>query len=91
MFSKGYFRLILILQLFFVISVLSRGKSSNDKTKAINVLATMFAPYAYFDEVHGIFNGIDILLLKTISERLKLRINLEKVDNIDHVPNHFLE
>lgn len=87
MFSVNCLQTIAIFQLIFCISLTS-PKMLTNKNNSVNVLAVNFPPFTYFDVKYGFVGGIDIRLLRTITERLNLNMILNKVD---HIPTENLE
>lgn len=52
----------------------------------VNVLANVFPPFTYFDSTRGFYDGIDIKILKTIAERLNLRLTFTKMNDFNLIP-----
>lgn len=88
------FHLILIIQHIFASSALSRREqraSTIGETKTIKVLATQFPPFTYYDTDRGFFGGIDLSLLRTISNRLNYQLVIDKADDFNRIPMEKIE
>lgn len=66
-------------------SPLRQTIAHQNDTESINVLATVFSPFTYFEENRGFVDGIDLLLLNAVTRRLGMKLNLHKIDHINGV------
>lgn len=63
------------------IRYLSNGLPVKGKSCPLIVAARQFEPFTYYDDVKGFYNGIDYLIVKTISERLQLDVKFVRTGN----------
>lgn len=74
----------------FVTSVVVKSQSNyletqSNNTIEVNALVAVLPPFTHFDSNRGFVEGIDILILETISKRLNFRLNFTKVQSIGQI------
>lgn len=68
----------------------SKEHQNHEISQKINVLAAVLPPFTYYNSSHGFFDGIDIRILKTIAERLHLKLIFTKADNFTRISDRNL-
>lgn len=64
-----------------VLRYLSDGSPVKGKSCPLIVAAKQFEPFTYYDDIKGFYNGIDYLIVKTISERLQQDLKFIRIKN----------
>lgn len=80
MFISNFIFTIFIIQVFTMSDNFACAKSKN--STEVNVLAVVQFPFTYHNSERGFDDGIDIRILKTIAQRLNLKLNFTKARNI---------
>lgn len=75
------------LQIFYALNFfLSSIASVKNSSSTVKVLAVVFPPFTQVDTNHKIVSGIDVQILKTIANQMKLKLNLVRTDSIASIP-----
>lgn len=89
MLFKQLLRIFIIFQLISC-ACLENIANANDPY-SVKVLANEFPPFTYFNSSHGFYDGIDILILKTIAERLNFKLIFTKTNASSRIQLENLE
>lgn len=82
-------QIVLLFMIFCSCSLLKQSASEMSNhciASKVKVFAAVLPPFTYFDTNYGFYDGVDILLLKTIAKRLNLKLILTKADILTHIP-----
>lgn len=90
-----FFQVVFLFQAFYMScnAVKWHLSESNNQLDAqeCKVLALVMSPFTNFNTSSGSFDGIDIRILRTIAERMNLKLTFTKVDDLTKIPAVHLE
>lgn len=65
--------------------ILTALAAFENEIRTVNVLAALFPPFTYIDSNSQFVGGTDVQILKTVANRLNLKINWIKTDSIAQI------
>lgn len=79
--AKKLLKVILILNCILASLVLA----DNSSRRTVNVLAFVFPPFTIANSKNDSVSGIDVQFLKTVANRLNLKLSWFTTNNIEHI------